>query len=61
MNLFESVLDVILGTSRERELSDRVEYLSAQNVKLRRHLQNIRIAHEPLQHAIYPPQVGDKQ
>lgn len=57
MRLFETVLDVVLGSARERELSDRVEYLSTENVKLRRQLQNIRIAHEALHAAIHPPKI----
>lgn len=60
MRYFDTVLDFLFGTSRERELSDRVEYLSAENVKLRRQLQAIRVAHEPLHTAIFPPKIEGK-
>lgn len=65
MKFFDSILDIIAGNPNERRLSADVASLTLENAKLtkeckelRRHLQSIRIAHEPLQHAIYPPGVG---
>ena len=61
MSFFETVLDVVLGSPLERELERDVAELTAENVMLRRELQNIRVAHEPLYAAIYPQKIQGKK
>lgn len=56
-----NILDLLLGDDpRVARLESAIDEVTRERDALRRQLQNIRIAHEPLQHAIYPPQVGDK-
>lgn len=52
--MFDSILDIVFGTSRERELEAQVVRLTAERDDARRQLQNIRVAHEPLHRAIFP-------